>query len=97
MTKRSKNTNRTEPLQIPEFRSYEEEAAWFDAHGDMLIERLVKHGKVVPPRIVERTKQLTIRVPVSDIERARVIASSKGLPYQTVLKQAIREGLKKAG
>ena len=97
MTKRSKNPNRTEPLHIPEFRSYEEEATWFDAHGDMLIERLVKHGKVVPPRIVERTQQLTIRVPVSDIERAREIAANKGLPYQTVLKQAIREGLKKAG
>ena len=33
-----------------------------------------------------------MRIPVSDIERAREIAANKGLPYQTVLKQAIREG-----
>jgi predicted DNA binding CopG/RHH family protein len=82
---------------MPQFKSYEEEAAWFDANGDKLIELLARHGKVVPPRSIERTQQLTIRIAVSDIERAREIAASKGLPYQTVLKQAIREGLKKAG
>jgi hypothetical protein len=33
---------------MPQFNSYEEEAAWFDANEDKLIELLSRHGKVVP-------------------------------------------------
>jgi predicted DNA binding CopG/RHH family protein len=32
---------------------------------------------------------------VADIEAAKRIAAKRGIGYQTVLKQAIREGLKK--
>lgn len=97
MTRQPRKRIPAEDLPMPQFKSYEEEAAWFDANGDKLIQLLAKHGKVIPPRNVERTQQLTMRIPVSDIERAREIASNRGLPYQVVLKQAIREGLKKAG
>jgi predicted DNA binding CopG/RHH family protein len=94
MTRKSKNSDES---AMPHFRSYQEEAAWFYANAERLMDLLARHGKVVPARKIERTQQLTMRVPVSDVERARQIAADKGLPYQTVLKQAIREGLKKAG
>jgi hypothetical protein len=35
--------------------------------------------------------------PVADLERAKRIAEETGVGYQTVLKQAIRRGLMKAG
>jgi hypothetical protein len=41
------------------------------------------------------TKAISLRVPVADIERAQEIADKQGVGYQTVLKQAIREGLRK--
>ena len=41
------------------------------------------------------TRAISIRLPVADIERARKIAAKQGIGYQTVLKQAIRAGLKK--
>ena len=41
------------------------------------------------------TKAISIRVPVADIERAQQIADKRGVCYQAILKQAIREGLKK--
>ena len=52
--------------------------------------------------LMERAKQtatqaIAIRIPVADLEHARRIAEKTGAGYQTVLKQAIREGLKKAG
>jgi predicted DNA binding CopG/RHH family protein len=52
--------------------------------------------------LMERAKQnatqaISIRIPVADLERAKRIAKETGAGYQTVLKQAIREGLKKAG
>jgi len=43
------------------------------------------------------TRAISIRVPIADLEQARRIAAASGVGYQTVLKQAIREGLKRAG
>jgi hypothetical protein len=43
------------------------------------------------------TQAISLRVPLADIEAAKRIAARRGIGYQTVLKQAIRNGLKKAG
>ena len=58
------------------------------------------------PRVLEQlmeeakrsaTRSISIRVPIADLEQARQIAEKTGVGYQTVLKQAIRDGLKRAG
>jgi hypothetical protein len=58
------------------------------------------------PRLLEQlldeakrnaTRSISLRVPIADLEQARRIAEKTGVGYQTVLKQAIREGLKRAG
>lgn len=41
------------------------------------------------------TKAISIRLPVADLERAQQIAAKEGIGYQTVLKRAIRTGLRK--
>jgi predicted DNA binding CopG/RHH family protein len=94
MTKKSKAS--TGETMLPEFRSREEEAAWFDQNRDRLIDLVFRHGKVIPARRIA-TKQLTMRIPMTDIQRAREIAEKRGVGYQTVLKQAIRDGLKRSG
>ena len=43
------------------------------------------------------TRAISIRIPIADLERAERIADKTGVGYPTVLKRAIREGLKKAG
>lgn len=43
------------------------------------------------------TRPVSIRLSIADIERAKNIASKRGTGYQTVLKEAIRIGLKRAG
>jgi len=43
------------------------------------------------------TRPISLRIPVADLERAKWIAETTGVGYQTVLKQAIRDGLKKVG
>ena len=43
------------------------------------------------------TRPVSIRLSVADIELAKDIASKRGTGYQTVLKEAIRHGLKRAG
>jgi predicted DNA binding CopG/RHH family protein len=43
------------------------------------------------------TRAISIRIPITDLERAKQIAQKAGVGYQTVLKKAIRERLKRAG
>lgn len=52
-------------------------------------------AELVEQAKAKATKAISIRVPVADIERAQEIADKQGVGYQTVLKQAIREGLRK--
>jgi predicted DNA binding CopG/RHH family protein len=56
-----------------------------------LLEQLMEEAKR------NATRSISIRVPVADLEHARRIAKKTGVGYQTVLKQAIREGLKRTG
>ncbi len=55
------------------------------------IEALVEQAKR------NATRPISIRVPIADLERAQRIAAATGVGYQTVLKKAIRQGLKRAG
>ena len=41
------------------------------------------------------TKAISIRLSIADLDRAQQIAAKEGIGYQTVLKRAIRAGLKK--
>jgi predicted DNA binding CopG/RHH family protein len=56
-----------------------------------VLEQLMRQAKQ------NATRSISIRVPIADLEQAQRIAEKTGIGYQTVLKQAIREGLKRAG
>jgi hypothetical protein len=56
-----------------------------------VFERLLEQAKA------SATRPVSIRVPIADIELAKSIASKQGIGYQTVLKQAMRKGLRRAG
>jgi len=53
-------------------------------------------GELLARAKEKATRAISLRVSVADIEAARRIAARSGVGYQTVLKQAIRDGLKKA-
>jgi histidinol phosphatase-like enzyme len=64
--------------------------------------KIAKTDPKVLEQLVEQAKQkatrsISIRVPIADLEQAQRIAEETGIGYQTVLKQAIRKGLKRAG
>ena len=56
-----------------------------------ILETLLKQAKA------NATRPVSLRLPIADIELAKSLASKRGIGYQTVLKQAIRKGLKRAG
>lgn len=64
--------------------------------------KVLKTDPRVLHQLMEQAKQnatraISIRVPIADLEQAQQIAKKTGVGYQTVLKQAIREGLKRTG
>jgi hypothetical protein len=56
-----------------------------------VVDALLKQAKV------HATRPVSLRLSIADIELAKSLASKQGIGYQTVLKQAIRRGLKRAG
>lgn len=52
-------------------------------------------AELVEKAKAKATKAISIRLPVADLERAQEIAAREGIGYQTVLKRALHDGLKK--
>ena len=82
---------------IPRFKSEDEEAAWWDAHPEVITELFLKarkDGKIKKlPVIRGSTKPVTIRMPVDDLEAAQEIAERRGVPYQTYIKGLLHQAL----
>jgi predicted DNA binding CopG/RHH family protein len=85
--------------RIPKFKSEKDEAAWWDAHPDVVTELFLKakkEGKIARlPVIRGATRSTTIRLPIADIEAAQQIAEKRGLPYQTYLKGLLHQALER--
>jgi predicted DNA binding CopG/RHH family protein len=81
---------------IPTFKSEAEEAAWWDAHPDFVVEQFekaAKEGRLL--RGIPKSKSVTIRIAVRDLEAAQRLADRKGLPYQTYMKMLLHQALEK--
>ena len=78
-------------VDTPELRSEAEEAEWWDRHPSLISELLLKHGR----RGAVPTRNISIRLPITDLERARNLAEQRGVGYQTVIKSLLHEALKK--
>ena len=87
--------------KVPKFESEAEEARWWDEHQSMVSASLreamrdgsAQHG--VARRLAGESKNITIRMPLRDIERARLLAEKKGLGYQTYMKMLLHEALER--
>jgi predicted DNA binding CopG/RHH family protein len=58
-----------------------------------LAELTLKHSERLQLALKEPTKQISIRLPVRDLERAKKIAGERKVNYQSVIKRALRRGL----
>jgi len=86
-------------IEIPVFKSEKEEAQWWDKNPEALtqaIENASKEGRLKRLITTDKgSKTVTIRIPVSDIERAQHLAERKGLRYQTYMKMLLHEALER--
>jgi predicted DNA binding CopG/RHH family protein len=88
--------------KIPEFESEAAEALWWDEHRAEVEENLrgaIRGGSAQLgtaqrlTREARASKNVTIRMPLADLERARQLSSKKGLGYQTYVKMLLHEAL----
>ncbi len=84
---------RKKPVEIdaPRFRSEAEEADWWDSHQDLVADLLLKHLR----RAALPLKSVTLRLPVTDIDKARQLAAARGIGYQTLIKVLLHDALKR--
>ena len=89
-------------LVVPKFATEREEAKWWDEHMDIVEENLfeaIKNGTAqrrTPQRLlreIRESKNITIRMPLADLDRARQLSKKKGLGYQTYMKMLLHEAL----
>lgn len=92
-------------LVVPVFSSEAEEAAWWFRNRKTVEANLIeameagKAGSGTAQRLTAEARQsrnVTIRMHASEIERARRQAERKGVGYQTYIKLVLREALNKA-
>jgi predicted DNA binding CopG/RHH family protein len=74
------------------FKSEQDEAAWLDSpagkrHATRQLEAAIK---------AKQTRAVSLRIPASDIDAAKELAAKMGVGYQTVLKEIISKGLRRA-
>ena len=85
--------------RVPKFKSEREEAAWWDAHPEVITELFLKarkEGRIKRlPSVRGVTKPLTIRIPVADLEAAQELAGKRGLPYQTYIKGLLHQAIER--
>jgi predicted DNA binding CopG/RHH family protein len=88
--------------KVPKFATEAEEARWWDRNSKMVEKELaaaLKAGSTqsgTAQRLVKEareSKNITIRMPLAEVERARALAEKKGIGYQTYMKMLLREAL----
>ena len=94
------------PISIPKFANEAEEADWWASRQGraFLKQKAAKPaGEGAAPKgsaLVRKLNriasvQIALRLPETDITKAREIATRKGVGYQTLLKMLVHEGLRR--
>jgi len=81
---------------IPHFKSERSEREFWQTHDSTLYVNYSKARRVSFPNLKLTTKPITIRLPEGLIERVKVKAHMMDIPYQSLIKKLIFEGMARA-
>jgi predicted DNA binding CopG/RHH family protein len=90
----------TRRLQLPAFRTDEEERAFWETHnpGDYVASTQpaqVQVSRRIRERVRERKQNLTLRMEPSRVQEIKAVAEERGVPYQTLMRMWIFERLRR--
>lgn len=76
---------------IPEFASEKEERSFWESHDSSEYVDWSKAKKTLLPNLKPSTKSISIRLPEDLLERIKVEANRRDVPYQSLIKMWLRE------
>ena len=79
---------------IPTFKTEEEERIFWETHDSTEYLNMSNVKRVRFPNLKKTTKSISIRLPVDMIDELKVRANSIDVPYQSLIKMLLKEGLK---
>ena len=81
--------------KIPKFKTEDEEAEFWNTHDSTDYFDWSKAKIGIFPNLKLTTRPISLRLPISLINRAKVQAHKLDIPYQTLIKQSIDKGIPK--
>ncbi|OHC05661.1 MAG: hypothetical protein A3K25_05040 [Planctomycetes bacterium RIFOXYB12_FULL_42_10] len=80
--------------KTPKFRTEDEEREFWSTHDSTEYVDYSKAKKVLLPGLKPSTRSISIRLPESLIEKLKVLANERDVPYQSLLKILLAEKVK---
>ncbi|MCX6620997.1 MAG: CopG family antitoxin [Acidobacteria bacterium] len=91
-------------IELPKFADENDEATWWASRDGRAFlkqkaagspKKTAKGSRLVGQLNRTPSVQIALRLPEPDVEKARQIATRKGIGYQTLLKMLVHEGLRR--
>jgi predicted DNA binding CopG/RHH family protein len=79
------------PEPVPAFASEAEERAWWEAHDSTGHVDWSRAERVRFPNLKPSTTAISLRLPVSLLERIKTAANKRDVPYQSLIKMWLAE------
>ena len=79
----------------PEFKSESEERAFWETHDSSEYVDWRAAQKVSLPNLKPSTKTISLRLPVALLERIKIEANRRDMPYQSLIKAWLAEDVEK--
>lgn len=79
--------------RIPKFKTEKEERIWWQTHSSIDYVDWDKAERWIFPNLKLSSTPITIRIPDSILYRVKLKAHQRDIPYQTLMKQFIYQGL----
>ena len=81
--------------EIPNFKTEDEERKFWDTHDSTEYVDWSKARHVIFPNLQLTRKPISLRITTSLLAKVKMVANKKDMPYQTLMKQYISNGLEK--
>jgi predicted DNA binding CopG/RHH family protein len=79
--------------EIPEFNNEDEEREFWGTHDSMDYVDWDKAETVIFPNLKPTTRTISLRLPASMLDRLKVAANKRDVPYQSLIKMFLKDRL----
>lgn len=80
-------------IKVPHFKSETQERKFWEAHDSAGIIDWSKGKRIRLPNLKPSTQSISLRLPLHTLERIKVAANARDVPYQSLIKVWLEEKL----